>query len=78
MPPTTIRASDIATFIYCQRAWYYTRTNAPRDNKPLLRGSDWHDRIERQSRRSTQLMRTGTLLLLGGVALAILSYLRFH
>jgi CRISPR/Cas system-associated exonuclease Cas4 (RecB family) len=76
MSPKMIRASDIATFLYCQRAWYYTQTNAPRDNEPLLLGSDWHDRIERQSRRSTQLMRMGTLLLLGGIALAFLSYLR--
>jgi CRISPR/Cas system-associated exonuclease Cas4 (RecB family) len=76
MPPTTIRASDIATFVYCQRAWYYTRVNAPRDSESLLHGSAWHDRLERRLRRSVQLMRLGTLLLLGGLALAFLSYLR--
>jgi hypothetical protein len=72
MPRSTVRASELATFTFCQRAWHYARTGAPHDHADLIqRGSVWHDRIERRSRRSTILMRLGTLLVIGGAAMAL-------
>ncbi len=39
----TIRASEIAAFVFCQRAWWYSRLDIPRDNvETLAQGSRWH------------------------------------
>ena len=39
----TIRASEIGTFIYCQRAWWYRRQKIqPRNQDELENGSEYH------------------------------------
>ena len=45
MRSRTIRASEIAAFEFCQRAWWYSRLDIPTGNvESLLQGSQWHQR----------------------------------
>lgn len=76
MPPATLRASELVAFSYCQRAWYYDRIGIPHENYPhLLRGSAWHDQMERRSRQSSILLKIGLVLFISGAALALLTSL---
>jgi CRISPR/Cas system-associated exonuclease Cas4 (RecB family) len=39
----TIRASEIGTYLYCQRAWWYQRHGEPSENQAeMLAGSELH------------------------------------
>ncbi len=60
----TLRASDIAQFMYCQRAWWYAREGQPSANDSWLRaGEHWHIRHGRD------VMMVGCLRVLGYVLL---------
>ena len=73
MAPSTVRASDLATFTFCQRACHYARSGVPYDHHDSIqRGAEWHEAIERRSRRSIILMRLGILLLVCGIAILFL------
>jgi len=75
MHPSTLRASELATFAFCQRAWHYARIGTPSENLAQLhQGTSWHDQIERRSRRSILLLRFGLVLIVCGVALAYFSF----
>jgi hypothetical protein len=76
MAPRRVRASELAAFTFCKRAWYYSQTGAPQEERPLVDGAVWHEKLEIRRHRSLQLMQIGSLLVLGGVALIILSSLR--
>jgi hypothetical protein len=72
MPSETLRASELATFAFCQRAWHYARSGAPSDNLDYLhQGTVWHTQIERRTRRSIWLLRIGAALIMGGAALVL-------
>jgi hypothetical protein len=72
MAPSTVRASDLSTFTFCQRAWYYARTGVPHDHHDIIQGgTEWHRAVERRSRRSIVRIRLGILLLLCGVAISL-------
>jgi hypothetical protein len=39
----TVRASEIGSFVYCQRAWWYQRQNKlPINQKELADGTNYH------------------------------------
>ena len=64
-----IRSSDIGTYLYCRRSWWYRRQGVPSENQAeLAAGTELHKRHGRQVLASA-LTRTVGLILL---ALAIL------
>lgn len=67
----TVRASEIGSFIYCQRAWWYQRQGyEPINRVELAAGSEFHNAHAGQA-RSVILMRIIAWILM----LAALAYL---
>jgi len=76
----TIRASEIGTFLYCQRAWWYQRKKIkPINIGELAAGQDFHHLHIRQS-RSAKLLKTIAwvlvLIVLIGLSLLITMYFK--
>ena len=58
-----ISASELGTFLYCQRSWYYTRQGEESDNQPVM---DLGSRVHHSHSRGvwqSQLLRWLALLL---------------
>ncbi|HPH95269.1 MAG TPA: hypothetical protein PKW33_10800 [Anaerolineaceae bacterium] len=67
----TIRASEIGSFIYCQRAWWYQRQGIESSNQAeLSMGSEMHAQHGRQVFVAGLLRVAGVALLLITLALA--------
>jgi len=70
--PKTIRASEIGSFLYCRRAWWYRREGvAPENQAEMAGGTVYHQRHGRQVVASGLLRAAGFALLL--LALALLA-----
>jgi hypothetical protein len=69
----TIRASEIGTFLFCRRAWWFQQQGEPSQNQAeLAGGSEFHHRHGRQVLRAGLLRAAGWLLLaLGLILLAV-------
>ncbi len=68
----TIRASEIGTYLYCQRAWWYLKTGAPSENlAEMAAGSELHFRHGRQALQLSCLRSLAYVLLL--VSLVVLA-----
>ena len=66
-----IRASDIGTYLYCRRAWWYKKQGVESANQAeLVAGTELHVQHGRQVIRSTFTRTIGMILLI--VALVIL------
>lgn len=70
----TVRASEIGSFVYCQRAWWYQRQGfKPINRNELAAGSDFHD-AQAGKARSVILMRV-IAWILALAAMAFLGYI---
>lgn len=67
----TIRASEIGTYLYCRRAWWYKKQGIESANQTeLAAGTDLHAKHGRQILASTLTRNVGLLLLM--IALVLL------
>ncbi len=69
----TIRASEIGTYLYCQRAWWYMKNGTPSENlAEMAAGSELHFRHGRKALEMSCVRTLAYLLLLSAlVVLAI-------
>ena len=68
----TIRASELSTFVFCERAWHYARVGAPYEHPAQIEwGTEWHAQVGRRARRSLIIMRLGILILLSGMIILL-------
>ena len=68
----TIRASEISSFIYCQRAWWYRLQGMEPDNQAeLTAGTELHQRHGRQVLAAGILNGLAWLLVLLGLVLLV-------
>lgn len=68
--PRTIRASEIASYMFCQRAWWYLKSGMPSENTgELVMGSDLHARHGRVMLGIGCLRVLGTILILSALIL---------
>jgi hypothetical protein len=66
----TIRASEIGSFIYCQRAWWYQRKKIkPINVDELAAGQSFHQHHINQSRSARLLKTVAWLLVIASVIL---------
>jgi type IV secretory pathway component VirB8 len=70
----TIRASEIGSFLYCQRAWWYQRRKVqPINIDELAAGQDFHEQHIQQSRSANILRISAWLfLILAVIIIAVL------
>jgi CRISPR/Cas system-associated exonuclease Cas4 (RecB family) len=67
-----ISASEIAQYVYCNRAWWLRLMGNQNENQEALsQGSELHTQYSRQVNRVTRLERVGRAILLLGIALLI-------
>ena len=61
----TIRASEIGTYLFCQRAWWYLRTGTQNENlAEMAAGSELHFRHGRKALEVSCLRSLAYILLL--------------
>jgi len=66
-----IRSSDIGTYLYCRRAWWYRKQGVESTNQSeLAAGTELHQKHGRQVLASTLTRTVGLILLM--IALVIL------
>jgi CRISPR/Cas system-associated exonuclease Cas4 (RecB family) len=69
-----IRSSDIGTYLYCRRSWWYKKQGVPSVNQvELAAGTELHAKHGRQVLAST-LTRTAGLILLMIALVMLVAY----
>ena len=64
-----LRASDVAAYVFCARAWWYSGQGVPSQNVPALEvGAAWHRRHGRQVLAAGCLRWAGYALILLALA----------
>lgn len=78
LPMRAIRSSEIGSYLYCRRAWWYRKIGTPSENQgELAAGTDLHKRHGRQV-IAAGLTRTVGLILLLTAILLLAAYLAFR
>jgi CRISPR/Cas system-associated exonuclease Cas4 (RecB family) len=63
------KASEIGSFLYCQRAWWYQSRGIPSENQAeLAAGSEYHLEHGKKVIKARLLRAAGWILMLAGVA----------
>jgi hypothetical protein len=71
----TIKASEIASFVYCRRAWWYDRQGVASQNvADMAAGTEIHYRHSRTVILSGCLRALAVLSLLGAVLLLVMHF----
>ena len=71
----TIKASEIGSFVYCQRAWWYHRQGVASENvAELAAGTDIHYQHGRTVMVGGCLRTLAVITLLGAVVLLVLHF----
>ncbi len=74
-----VKASEIGTYMFCQRAWWYQHMGYESGNQAeLAGGKEIHEKHSRSVRLSRGLQVLATALLLGALALATLWFLQYR
>ncbi len=74
-----IRASEIGTYVFCQRAWWYQLMGYEPDNQlELAAGIETHEQHSRLVARSSMLQLLAIALLMGAIVLGVLWYVQLH
>jgi CRISPR/Cas system-associated exonuclease Cas4 (RecB family) len=67
-----IRASEIGTYLYCRRAWWYKKQGIPSVNQTeLATGTQIHARHGRQVLASSITRNAGLLLMMVAIVLLV-------
>ena len=67
-----IRASDLGSYLYCRRAWWYRRQGVESENQAeLASGTEIHGRHGRSVMAAGLLQLAGYALLLAAIALLV-------
>jgi len=70
----TVRASEIGTYLYCQRAWWYQRQGAENANQAELAAGDaLHVQHGQRVLAAGCLRSAAALLLMAGLILAVVA-----
>ncbi len=68
----TIRASEIGTYLFCQRAWWYQKSGQPSDNLvEMVEGSEMHYQHGRAALRLGCLRLVAYFLILLALVLLV-------
>jgi len=71
-----IRASEIGTFVFCQRAWWYQQRGVPADNLTAMKsGLIFHERHNKVVISSNRLRLVAFILLLASLFLIASQFL---
>jgi len=71
----TIQASEIAAFVFCRRAWWYSRLDIPPENvKSLAQGTRWHQHHGLQVILWRWARTLGILAILTAMVLAAIAF----
>lgn len=68
----TLRASEIAAYVFCRRSWWYAlRGEIPSNQADLSSGTDWHYQHGRQVLAANLLRLAAYALLLIGLTVIV-------
>ena len=72
--PAVIKASDVGSYLYCKRAWWYRKRGVePENQAELATGTDLHLQHGRKVMAAGLLQILGFLLLLAAAVLLVLA-----
>lgn len=70
----TIRASELGSYLYCKRAWWYQRQGIESQNQAELQtGGAFHERHGARLRASNLMRLAGWAALMAGLVLLVIA-----